>query len=143
MNLRIYCLIILLLLAAPCFSQEVVSVGKGSYASAPPVHEGEAAQKAMTRKLYIVDQGDRPVPTNDWWTDLIVNKYSGGLWAYPLKVTTHERGASVFFPKRWTDGGNDMVSELPLEIGGVDFKPADASAKTDAIVNANSERVVM
>ena len=40
-----------------------------------------------TRRIYISDskQGE-PIPTNDWWTNLLVDTYSGVLWSYPQVV---------------------------------------------------------
>ncbi len=109
--------------------QEVVSVGKGSYAAdPPPVARGEA-NKAMKPRFLVADDG-RPIPTNKWWTQLIMSRFAKSLWAYPLKLEAGEKGVSIFFPTRWQKEGNDPASEFPLVLGGgADFKPRDSRAR--------------
>jgi endoglucanase Acf2 len=106
-----------------------VPVGKGSYASIPPADAGGDVAKTLDKPLYILDQGDRPIPTNQWWTNLIVDKYTGQLWAFPHMVKADEHGVQFFFPNEWNDEGRDPISDNPLSISGVDFHPVDARAK--------------
>jgi hypothetical protein len=106
-----------------------VRVGKASYAAGPPPEAPEPARKFAARDVNLVGNDDRPIPTNQWWTDLLVSKYARSLWAFPLKIDTGEHGLDVFFPTRWADAGNDPVSEHPLHVGGTGFKPADARAR--------------
>lgn len=115
--------------ATPAPGEKAVAVGKGSYAAVPPPEAGDAIKKIESRELYLVKEDDRPIPTNQWWTDLIVSKYARSLWAFPLKIDTGDKGLDVYFPTRWADSGNDPVSEFPLRVGGKDFKPANARAK--------------
>jgi hypothetical protein len=114
--------------SVPAEAQRPVPVGKGSYADAPTPQTPFKMQEFNVRPLYLVHEDDRPIPTNQWWTDLIANKFARSLWAFPLKIDTSERGIDLFFPTRWADAGNDPVSEFPLSVGGKDFRPADARA---------------
>lgn len=98
----------------------VVPVGAGSYASSPPPHEGPGALfEAFQRRFYVVDEANaRPIPTNDWWTDLIINPYAGLMWAYPLVVSAGEQGANVFLPIEFNGGGTEMIANFPVRLGG-------------------------
>lgn len=120
---------LLLLCATGCGAQKVVSVGKGSYASSPPASMGEKVLAFQKKELFLVKDDGRPIPTNKWWSQLVVSKFARSLWAFPLKVDTSEKGLEVFFPTRWGSDGRDPVSDLPLGVSGTDFKPQDARAK--------------
>ncbi len=110
--------------------QDVVPIGKGSYASFPPPDAAKEADKVeKNTELFVVNKGDRALPTNKWWTQLIVSKFARSLWVYPMKVETSEQGVNVFFPTRWQPEGNDPASEFPITFGGVDFQAQSASAK--------------
>ena len=115
--------------AEPLAGQLAVPVGKGSYADHPTPESDAKIKQFERRPLNLVHEDDRPIPTNQWWTDLLVSKYARSLWAFPLKIDTGEKGIDIFFPTRWSGEGNDPVSEFPLKVGGKDFRPTDARAK--------------
>ena len=73
-----------------------VPVGGGSYAAAPPAsldRPGRDVTGVVNKKLYIDSSlSGEPVPTNKWWSDLIVSKFSGNLWADPFVVSNNEIG---------------------------------------------------
>ena len=69
-----------------------VAVGKGSYASAPPSNAPDAMRQVNEKALYVLDKGDRPIPTNQWWTNLIIDRYAGQIWAFPQMVTADKQG---------------------------------------------------
>jgi len=109
------------------YAQEPVPVGKGSFASfVPPNQEhGTKAVKAADA-LYIVPSGaKRPIPSNQWWTDLIIRRYCGELWAHPLTVSADERGINVFFPADWNADGSHLQLGTPLCIRGEVNHPPD------------------
>ena len=111
-------------------AQVVVPAGKGSYASFPPPGEANGKPAAFEKKtLYLVKEDDRPIPSNKWWTQLLVNKFARSLWSYPFKVDTSEKGLEIYFPIRWSPAGNDPLCEFPLTVTGNEFKPVDARAK--------------
>ena len=110
---------IAVLCAATVFGQNAVPVGRGSYADFPPVHEGEGPQEmTQDRVLYVVSTDERPIPTNDWWTDLVISRYAGDLWAYPLCVSADEQGLNLSWPHRWNEDGSRMVPEHSIEVHG-------------------------
>lgn len=109
---------------------EVVNVGKGSYASFPPPEVFGQAKGTLNRQLYLADDVKGPIPTNKWWTNLIIDRYAGQLWAFPWMVKADAKALSLFFPVRWNDRGTDPVSDAPVEVRGDDFSPEDARAKS-------------
>lgn len=114
----------LMLTTLPCIAQEAIPVGRGSYASfASP----EA--KVESEPLFLVKQDDRPLPSNKWWTQLLVSRFGGSLWSYPFRVDPGEKGVDIFFPISWAPAGNDPACEFPLTVSGKNFKPADSRAK--------------
>ena len=122
-------LVLSLALIAPAFAQQVVPVGKGSYASAPPESADQKSRAMQTQPLNLVSDDGRPIPTNKWWTQLLVSKFARSLWSYPLRVDPSEKGLDLYFPIRWSPAGNDPACDFPLNVSGKDFTPADARAK--------------
>jgi len=111
-----------------------VPAGAGSYASFPPAQEdegrhGEKVAQMATRPIYIdTALADEPVPTNQWWTSLIIDKYSGTMWAYPFVVAAFSKGYRLFLPMGWNAQGTDMQTGPALEILGDSGSAAAASA---------------
>ena len=114
---------------APAPGEKAVAVGKGSYADSLPPEADAKIKEFAARKLNLVKEDDRPIPTNQWWTDVLVSQYGRSLWTFPLKIDTTPKGLDLFFPTRWCAEGNDPESEFPLQVGGTDFKSAGARAK--------------
>ncbi|MCB2156846.1 hypothetical protein KQI84_18360 [bacterium] len=99
----------------------VVSVGPaGSYASTVPSHEGSGPMEMLyEREIYVTpDRLGDPIPTNDWWTDLIGSQYAGQMWAYPLVVSADAGGVNVYSPRTWDGGGAWMNVDSPIQIHG-------------------------
>lgn len=123
---------VLLLMASWALAQEpkAVSVGAGSYAEFPPSHEDYESkngqevfrghiQKAIHRQPYIdPSQNGKPIPTNDWWTTLITEKYGGNLWAYPFMWRPDESGFKVCYPTEWNKDGNNLEPGPGLLVRG-------------------------
>ena len=107
----------------------VVAVGKGSYASFPPADAPKAVHETLDKPLYLTDPGKRAVPTNHWWTNLLVDRYAGQLWAFPLMATADAQGLNFFSPQQWNAEGRDPISDFPISVRGADFKPVDTRAK--------------
>ncbi len=98
-------------------AQAPVPVGRGSYASVPPASEGEGPQRMLTQEVFAVSR-DRPIPTNDWWTDLLISAYCGDLWAYPFVVSSDAQGVHIGYPREWKSDGGSMELGRRLHIGG-------------------------
>lgn len=126
-------------------AQQIIQVGKAGYASYTPramsktdAHGGDQSQFMQYRKLYIKEQTGQPIPTNDWWTDLINadrqrtgQELTGHLWAYPQYVQGMKNGVDVHYPKYWIDNGTEMKAQSKLTVsGGEDFTAARPLAET-------------
>ena len=123
-------------------AQQVVPVGRGSYASYTPLancrstrhtvewgnYKGDQSDWMRRRQLYVDERAGQPIPTNDWWTNLITEPYSGHLWSYPQMVQASESGIGVQRPSYWIDNGTEMKSNTVLTVSSPDFHPAAAVA---------------
>lgn len=128
------------MLAVLCLSlpfaaaQVPVPVGAGSYASEVPVSEyfedayyglpaaqvePVSAEPAIFNTLHLDPSlAGKPLPTNQWWTDLLIanrsglpagsdhynlqqDPYGGTLWFYPGAIDPQSYGLDVFFPNEW------------------------------------------
>jgi len=117
--------------ATPDGASTPVAVGGGSFAAAPPKtldREGHDISAVVDKKLYIdASQSGEPVPTNKWWSDLLVSKFSGNLWADPLVVSNSELGTRVAYPTEWNSNGENMVDDTAIQIQGNVPPQPDAS----------------
>ncbi len=114
--------------AAAAYGQQAVPVGKGSYASDPPTADGNP-KGFDSRTLNVVGQPDRPIPTNQWWTRVLFDKFARALWCPPFRFDTSEKGLAIILPTKFTNNGGELVAEFPMTVGGKDFRPADCRAK--------------
>ncbi len=139
MIMRNKLIMVLLAVAPTIMAQEAVTVGRASYAAYPPTYKGATdehggfnATRVMTRKLYadetLPDGTARPIPTNDWWTDVMVSRYSGALWSYPAMLRTSAEGVTVCYPTHWNDNGTEVKSDTWLRVQGRDFEAAETRA---------------
>lgn len=133
----------LLMASMPLVAQTVVKVGNGSYASYTPLNmcyspdhtpdawgwKGDKSRYMQTRKLYITERENQPIPTNDWWTNLITEQYSGNLWSYPQMIKATNNGLNIQQPSFWIADGTEMKSNTILTIGGDKFAPESAVAE--------------
>ncbi len=99
-------------------AQVPVPVGSGSFADRPPLSEGDGPQQMLSREIFVQPGEKRPIPTNDWWTDLLVSRFAGDLWAYPLVVSADEQGVRVAFPREWKADGGGLEMGERLRVGG-------------------------
>ncbi len=121
-----------LLLAPDAAAQELIECGGGSYASYAPWrlarstrHWGDQSRIMQTRPVYMTDRRKgEPIPTNDWWTDVLVSRWTGNLWSYPAKVRIGADGVRIANPSYWIDNGTEMKERGALLVGAVgDFNP--------------------
>lgn len=64
-------------------AQEIVPCGAGSYASYTPwvkartvdqSRKGDQSRFMQNRPLFMTSRPGEPIPTNDWWTDALVER---------------------------------------------------------------------
>ncbi len=105
-----------------------VAVGGGSYAAFPPPETEPIVHEVLNQPLSILDPGDQPIPTNKWWTHLIVSKFSGQMWAFPMMADASDQGIKIVFPVKWNDVGSDLVGDKPVTVISDDFHPVGTYA---------------
>ncbi|MGD1979197.1 MAG: glycosyl hydrolase [Akkermansiaceae bacterium] len=91
-------------------SGEVVSLGAGSYSKTRP--EGCAP---LPEEIFRVDQLKGPVPTNQWWSSLVWERFSQNLFPHPLAMLCHKGGLAVTYP-----GAAIVAADNAIMGGGLD-----------------------
>ncbi len=94
-----------LVLAPMSANAAVVSVGAGSYRNDRPagtVGPSNSDGAAVTPKVTAAMAG-RPVPTNDWWSSLVWQRYAGNpysenMYGHPLSYHAYAEGLGVGYP---------------------------------------------
>lgn len=113
-----------LALCALGFAQTPISVGKGSYASAPPPEAGSAVDSFQRiSRLDVLPTETRPIPTNDWWSYVLVNPFAGDLWSHPLVTAPDAQGVRFWYPIAPAANGDGMQRGDPIRISGTGFSP--------------------
>ncbi|MFL9844476.1 glycosyl hydrolase [Flavobacterium rhizosphaerae] len=119
-------------------AQTPVAVGSGSYASETPESEYvdwnddgtfELEYFIYDKPIYVSDDETRPIPTNDWWTSLIVEQYSGLLWSYPLMIDAENYGPKIFYPNSFVADGSNIAYGGGMMIKADGYNPAKGIAK--------------
>ncbi len=129
LTITLFCL----LTCYAAWAQTPVQVGSGSYASSIPDQENVGTDN---NPLYLVSDTNEPIPTNDWWTPLILQNMYGQtqyhLWAHPLDFTVESYGLGLHFATEWS-GGQDLNKQMvippPVQIGGAGFAPSSEAVK--------------
>ena len=122
------------------YAQEILREGDASYASYTPwskartfdadgkvVRRGDQSRIMQNRPLYLVDKKSFPLPTNDWWTDALVSRWTGNLWSYPAKVVIGASGVRVAFPTYWIDDGTEVKERSAVTVSAVGSFNPDAT----------------
>lgn len=117
-------------------AQEIVPCGAGSYASYTPwvkartvdqSRKGDQSRFMQNRPLFMTSRPGEPIPTNDWWTDALVERWTGNLWSYPALVRASDQGVCVAFPSYWIDDGTEMKARSRIVCGAPGFSPSAAN----------------
>ena len=121
-------------------AQEMMREGDATYASYTPwekarkfdengkvAKNGDQSRIMQNRPLYLTNQKAFPLPTNDWWTDALVSRWTGNLWSYPALVRASAAGVSIAFPSYWIDNGTEMKAKSRLVFGASGFNPSAAN----------------
>ena len=117
------------------FAQTSVSVGSGSYASFPPPSENDSTNSlynfVYNQKINVgPSKSSSPIPTNDWWTDLVINGANCGmLWAYPLSADPDATGMRLFFANSFNATGSSIVNGGYVHVGAKNFTNNKGFAK--------------
>ena len=111
----------------------------GSYAQEPPSAALNSNSDLFNRvydKQYdwINQPANAPVPTNDWWSQILESPFAGALWSYPLKLSDGAGGVGVsaYAGVTTTAGNIGFSGEQKIT---VDDASANASFIDDALVD--------
>lgn len=88
-------------------------IGSGSYAASHPGFD-VANRNKVPRGLPQVSgpAAERPIPTNDWWSNVLYENQTGNLFAYPIAMRTKMDGlALAYVPK------GPMIDVDPIRVG--------------------------
>ncbi len=132
--------------ALPAPAQNVVPVGSGSYADGVQAADQQsdsyyglpANQVAQFYSFLHLDptQAGKPIPTDHWWTDLLVGNrstlpsgqtqyilqqdlYGGNMWFTPGMIDPQSYGFDLYFPNSWKAANADGSPQ-----GGFDKGPS-------------------
>ena len=76
---------------------EIISVGKASYTDS--LTDFDPEDHGPKFEVYVSDDVPRPLPTSDWWTTLLTERYSKNLFAFPMAFRCDQRGLLVDRPE--------------------------------------------
>ncbi|MDR1973781.1 MAG: glycoside hydrolase family 3 C-terminal domain-containing protein [Bacteroidales bacterium] len=135
-------------------AQTIKTLGAGSYASYPPTNVGLvdgyfAAPYDWFRQAYPLlnlhdNARNRPLPTNDWWTEFIFrglgreqtttnvtvttdgDRFGCAAWAFPAMMTASANGFNLHFPKEFDGGGMKIGNPLRIH-ATTTVQPVDAN----------------
>jgi len=145
-------------------AQTPVPVGAGSYASSVPTADAQADEYYGLGAQQVIDLypslhldpslTNQPLPSNKWWTDVLVgdrstynaantpprtvaqNAFGGQLWAFPFMLAPNSSGFNLYFPNSWNTGtppqggfntgaALSILGAIPLAVGSNDVLIAD------------------
>ncbi|GAA1902482.1 hypothetical protein GCM10009716_10460 [Streptomyces sodiiphilus] len=120
-------------------SAATVEVGKGSYSDVrPPGRQGPSDfdGRPVTPKVTSA-MADEPVPTNDWWSSLVFQRFSANPWSenmygHPLTYKAVSGGLEIGYPTTHQIVGGGRQYEFPheadLTLGLAGLNSPDAKA---------------
>ena len=89
------------------------------------------------RTLYLVKDEGRPIPSNEWFQNLIFKQYGTGLWAMPHRVDATPEGIEIFHSTTFSGDGVRAIAEWPLaELGRVDWTAHGSTPTSMVYANA-------
>lgn len=110
------------LLSSLSLQAGVVNVGSGSYTTDHPGYDQAGRNKVPAGTPQLSgDAVGHPVPTNDWWSNVLYKDQSENIFAYPMGMRTRADGLTLaYIPK----GAMVDFSPVHISVGNI------TSAKT-------------
>ena len=78
------------------------------------------------KKIYKTDNLKGPIPTNDWWSSILWEKFSSNIFPHPLALNFDESGLRVFYP-----GAKKFATEKSV-IAGMPIHSQDLTIGADS-----------
>lgn len=122
-------LTILALLLNFSSTAQVVNVGSGSYTTTFPGTDAAGRNGYPSGTPFTVgNAANRPVPTNDWWSDKVKNAHSSNLFNYPFTEKTLNSGLVLTYIP-W--GPIDNIEPVKVGLNGLNANAANISDFSD------------
>ncbi|MDO4319926.1 MAG: glycosyl hydrolase [Bacteroidales bacterium] len=91
----------------------VVHVGSGSYSDAfPGKDEADRNDYPQGNPQVSGKAANRPIPTNDWWSNELINNHGHSSYAYSLALSPRDNGLVILRPI----AGGAMSADIPVVI---------------------------
>ena len=117
--------------ARPAASASTVDVGEGSYRSGT----ASSITHPVNPGYLEADLLNRAIPSNGWWTTLLVNNYGGGngIYTNPLRSSFANQGVEITnsgegFVQYWNPEGLKTMAQFSLALKDLYLRPAGLSA---------------
>ena len=143
MKARHSLLISVLLLISTAVYGQFTNVGSGSYTHTYPGVDVAGRNSYPSGSPQISGNAvGKPVPTNDWWSALVLNDHTSNLFNYPMTMKTVPNGLVVSYikPTPTPNGSTQPIDDyLPITVGvtGLNASKTTVSDHSDWTVTMN------
>jgi endoglucanase Acf2 len=140
------CLLSILFIATTISaSAQFIEVGSGSYTTQFPGTDQAGRNSYPSGTPYLSgDAATKPVPTNDWWSNMIKEAHGGQAFNYPLSYRSYSRGIAVNYTMPFASGFNDYRAPMDgaydgiiVGVEGLNASSSTASDHSDWTVTLN------
>ncbi|MTI23987.1 glycosyl hydrolase [Fulvivirga kasyanovii] len=136
--------LILLALLSFTVQAQVVPVGSGSYTTSFPGTD-EAGRNTFPSGAPQLSgvAANKPVPTNDWWSNLVKNDHGGQAFNYPLSFRSETDGLVVNYTIPLASSANEYrepmsaVDAIKVGVSGLNATRSTIADHSDWTVTAN------
>lgn len=110
-------------------SAQVVNAGSGSYTTEHPGYDQAGRNKVPAGTPQLSgDAVGRPVPTNDWWSNVLYRDQSDNIFAYPVGMRMRADGLTLaYIPK----GAMVDFSPVHISVGNITSAQTTVSGYSD------------
>ena len=141
----LYILIVLSISSLPStIYGQVVPVGSGSYTKTFPGTDAAGRNDSPSGTPQLSGQAlNKPVPTNDWWSNLIKNDHGGQVFNYPLSFRSENDGLVINYTIPLASSINDYrepmsaVDAIKVGVTGLNAAKSTVSDYSDWTVTSN------
>ena len=132
---KISLLILISLICSISTFAQVVNVGSGSYTRTFPGTDVAGRNSFPSGSpLTVGNAANKPVPTNDWWSNKVKNNHSDNLFNYPFTLKTINNGLVVSYIP-W--GVIDNILPVVVGVSDLNASAAKVSDFSDWTVSLN------
>ena len=109
---------------------QITTVGSGSYTNSFPGVDQAGRNSFPSGSPQVSGNAiGKPIPTNDWWSNLIKENHASNLYNYPMALQTINQGLNVNYivPVSTPNGSSQPIDgTLPVIVGvsGLDISKA-------------------